>query len=654
MHVRLLRAPATVPWLRGARLRALLPLVLAAGLARAGVSQDAPPPSEGGLSLPGLPPAAAGAVEAAARSDAEKKKEEEEPGAVRGDTTSVSEVRVDDYGLVTIVAAHDDVVNVLQKLAVAARRNIVPSRAVSRPVTATIYKARLEDALEALLAPNGLGWIEKGEFLFVYTREELDAMSASERGIVSRVIQLDYIRAEDARDFAKPLLSEQGTIEASRDLETGGGGGGAPALLAGSSVSRTESIYTPEVDEYALRNAVVVHDYPENVDRVERFLLDLDTKPKQVLLEVTVVEAALSESNAYGIDFALMTGVDFTDFFNFPVGKVPIGIKTVLDSDTGNIVSPALPGNEGFVVSGAGNTGAGSATIRAGAVFGDDVGVFLRALDRVTNTTLLGNPKVLAVNRQVANVLVGTRIGYLETTVVENQVLQTVKFIDTGVALDIRPFILRDGRIRMEVSPKVSDVSFREIVGVSGLPQQIPDEDVQTVTTNILLPEGHTAVLGGLFREDTANSRSQTPWLGDLPLLGWLFRGRDDAVQRFEVMFLIRATVLDDETLAEQGRRGERYADRVRVGARLGLLPWSRERRTGRLNLAAMERLDAGDDRAALFLLRRSLWFDTEQPEVIRLLEKLGAGPRVWPSESLLERAIHRAHERRFGGGGAR
>ncbi len=602
--------------------------------------QDPQPPRTTTLKLPNL------AVEVQ-----EGEGEGGEAPAGAPTATSMSEVRVSEYDTVDIIAFNDDIANVLQKLAIQARRNIVPSKRINQRVSATIYDAPLPIALEALLKPNGLDYIEREDFIFVYTQAEMAAMG--ERLFSSRVIHLDYVRAEDAKDFASPLLSPEGKIEATRDLEADGGGSVA-GEAAGGIVARDEGVYTPDVDEFALANAVVVHDYTENVKRIEKFLLELDEKPAQVLIEVTVVEAALTEANAFGIDFAMMSGVDFSEFFNFPVGEVPIGIKTAVDAETGNLVSPNLPDGEAFGISNAGNAGEGPATFRAGGIIADQIGVFLRALDQVTDTTLLGNPKVLAVNRQVANVLVGAKVGYLETTVVENQVLQTVEFIDTGIALDIRPFILRDGRVRMEVMPKVSDVTFREVVGISGLVQQIPDEQIQTLTTNILLPQGHTAVLGGLFREDTVSMRSQVPVFGDIPLAGWAFRGQDETTEKFEVIFLIRATVMDDDAVIEDGLKGTEYAERVRVGTRIGLLPWSRERQTSKLNLKAQRLAEQGRLEAALWHLRRSLEMHPQQPEVFRLYEQLATGPHWWPTRSMLERFIHDEHEKTYGSTGNR
>ncbi len=550
-----------------------------------------------------------------------------------------SEVRVSSYGTVDIIAQNDDVTNVLQKLAVQARRNIVPSKGVSQRVSATIYGVPFLDALDGLLTPYGLVYRERDDFVFVYTAEEIQGIDDDSRPLLSRVIDLNYLRPDDAKEFAAPLLSPRGSIVPTRDLDSDAGGQ-AVGDQAGSSVDSEDAVYTPNTDEYAAHNAIIVHDVAAHLDAVEAFIRQVDVEPPQVLIETTIVSTTLSEDNAFGIDFALLTDVNFVDFFNFPVGATPIGLKTSLDAN-GNILTPTLPSNEGFAISSAGNAGGGPATFRAGGIIGDEVGVFLRALDQITDVSILANPKVLAVNRQRSKILVGTRVGYLETVVVENQVLQSVQFIDTGVALDIRPYILADGRIRLELGPKVSRVTFREVEGLGGITQQIPDEEIQTINTDVMLPDGYTAVIGGLFREDTRNVRSQVPLLGDIPYAGVPFRGEDEQIQQSEVIFLIKATVLkSDQTLIDQGIRGEGYTERVRVGSRLGLLPWSRERQSACLNLAAERNAAAGDYDRALWNIRRSLELHPIQPDALRIREQLVNGPAWWPSRSYLERTI--------------
>lgn len=521
----------------------------------------------------------------------------------------VAEVNVSEFMTVDIVAQNSYVTDILQKLAIQARKNIVPSAGTERLVTANIYGVSFDEALDGILRPNGLGFVEEGDFIFVYTQQELVTVR-EEGGLGTRpkLIELDYLRAQDAQTYATPMLSEQGRIEVTRDITASAGAG-----AGGAGEVNDISIYTPAENEFDIRNGIIVHDTQERIERIEAFLKDLDVRPKQVLLEATVIQTSLTEATAFGVDFALMGDESFVDFFQAPTGGQGIGLLP--DADNPN-VSVAPRTKTAFAVSDVGNVGLGSAGIRAGYV--GNVGAFLRALDQVTDVTLLSNPKVMTLNRQRAKVFVGDRISYVETVSVPNgPTSQNRQTIDVGVILDIRPFVLGDGRVRLELAPKISKVL------PSNINPEFPDESIQSVNTDILIPEGYTAVIGGLFREDTSRSRNQVPVLGDLPLIGPLFQGRDDELDQVEVIFLIKPTVIDDETLGAMGEQVLEYRDNVRVGTRMGLLPWSRERQSARLNLEAERLLVEGEAEEARWCLRRSLSLYPVQPGVVRAIEKL-------------------------------
>ena len=521
----------------------------------------------------------------------------------------VAEVNVSEFMTVDIVAQNSYVTDILQKLAIQARKNIVPSAGAERLVTANIYGVSFDEALDGILRPNSLGFVEEGDFIFVYTQQELVTVR-EEGGLGTRpkLIELDYLRAQDAQTYVTPMLSEQGRIEVTRDITASAGAG-----AGGAGEVNDISIYTPAENEFDIRNGIIVHDTQERIERIEAFLKDLDVRPKQVLLEATVIQTSLTEATAFGVDFALMGDESFVDFFQAPTGGQNIGLLP--DTENPN-VSVAPRTKTAFAVSDVGNVGLGSAGIRAGYV--GNVGAFLRALDQVTDVTLLSNPKVMTLNRQRAKVFVGDRISYVETVSVPNgPTSQNRQTIDVGVILDIRPFVLGDGRVRLELAPKISKVL------PSNINPQFPDESIQSVNTDILIPEGYTAVIGGLFREDTSRSRNQVPVLGDLPLIGPLFQGRDDELDQVEVIFLIKPTVIDDETLGAMGEQVLEYRDNVRVGTRMGLLPWSRERQSARLNLEAERLLVEGEAEEARWCLRRSLSLYPVQPGVVRAIEKL-------------------------------
>src|SRR5205085_320671 len=201
----------------------------------------------------------------------------------------------------------------------------------------------------------------------------------------------------------------------------------------------------------------------------------------------------------------------------------------------------------------------------------DNVSVFLSALEGVTDTTVLANPKVLAVNKQKGEVIVGRKDGYITTTVTQSASVQTVEFLDTGTKLIFRPYIADDGYIRMELHPEDSSG------GLTGA--NLPFKITTEMTSNIMVKDGHTIVIGGLFRESSDVAKSQTPFLGNLPIAGALFRNQRDRTSREEIIILPTPHVIkDDEVYGKLSEDELKRAEKMRVGTRRGMMPWGSER----------------------------------------------------------------------------
>jgi hypothetical protein len=262
-------------------------------------------------------------------------------------------------------------------------------------------------------------------------------------------------------------------------------------------------------------------------------------------------------------------------------------------------------------------------------------------LDEVSDTTVVSNPKILALNRQAARVLVGRKVGYLNTTSTDTATTQSVEFLDTGTQLYFRPFVSSDGIIRMELRPAVSEAAIRTASDVSGANITIPDEITNELVTNVLVRDGQTIVLGGLFRESTTVTRKQVPFLGDIPILGNAFRGHDDQTNRNEIIFLITPTIINDDALAEAGKRSVQYMDNVLSGAREGVLSWSRDRLTGSMNVEAEKLAREGKTKEALYKTDRSLYLNPNQPSMVALREKLTGEVNDQANRSFLERVLH-------------
>lgn len=528
-------------------------------------------------------------------------------------------VNVTDYDVVDLAVQDADLAQVLQMLSLQSRKNIITSKNVSATVTANLYDVTFHEALDAILNVNGFVWEEKGNFINIYTAEEWKERQDAERLMVTRIFELDYLSAEDALSVATQMLGENGTAAAQGAVEAGFE---ADAANGGA-------------DSHAYNVRLIVSAYPETLDALAATLDDLDTPPDQVIVEAAIIQTKMNESNAFGVDFSIVGDMNFADIIS-PLNPV----NALLGGGQGRGgFQPEDNKAQGFQ-STPGNT-SGPGTLKLGLV-SDDISVFLKVLDSVTDSVVLARPKVTALNRQRAQVLVGARIGYINTTATETASTQSVDFLDTGVQLIFRPFISKDGSIRLELRPSVSEASLRNVTDANGATVTIPDELTNELTTNVRVRDGQTLVLGGLFREATSISRRQVPVLGDVPIIGNAFRGQDDSVERSEIIFLITPTITHDQMLTEDGQEALAMGELARIGARSGLLGFSREKMTVAHNQKAMEARAAGDNDLALYHVRNSLRLNPHQAEVLAMQQQLTGDIEESYEKSLLERIMHR------------
>jgi len=476
----------------------------------------------------------------------------------QGTSASAPQVNVSDAGTVEIHVNEANLVEVLRMLSLQSQKNIIASKEVRGTVTANLYNVTIKEALDAILKSNGFGYREKGNFIYVYTSKELADIEKSERQTKTEVFHLHYSPASNVMSVIKPMLSNEGTIAftvaAGKGIESG-------AKEAGG-------------DSVASEDMLVVRDYPENLDRVRMALKDVDRRPQQILLEATIMSARLTEDNALGVDFNILGGVDMNNLvFSDTTAQLTGGGVKALPPPPG---APA--GTPDFIPTDGKPRSVGTGTsfttpIAGGLKVGfvsSEVSIFVAALETVANTSVLANPKILALNKQRGEVLVGREDGYLTTTVTDTTTVQTVEFLKTGTRLTFRPYIGDDGYVRLEVHPEDSDGHV-----VSGLPSKTTTE----VTSNVMVKDGHTIVIGGLFRESSTAARSQIPLLGDIPIVGALFRNRQDITTREEIIILLTPHIIkDDAAYSRASEEAQKDMEKLRVGVRRGMMFFGRER----------------------------------------------------------------------------
>lgn len=522
------------------------------------------------------------------------------------DADLAASVEMGTFGRIDLHIEDQSIVKVLQMLAIQSQRNILTSSAVAGNVSAALYNVDFHEALDAVLHTNGYGYIEEGNFIKVYTIAEIEEIEARNRRMVVEVVRVNYLSAADAARFLEPMLTPAiGTITVSEEK------------MAGFDTS----IASAGEKSWAHPDMLLIRDYPEVIAEMLVVLGKLDVKPPQIQIEATILEARLSEENAFGVDLTILADFGMDELTN------PLSF---FDDVTGGVVGPSGQG----LTTTPGNTVAGASTVQVG-ILNNDVAAFIRALDAVTDTTVLANPKLQTLNQQSAKLISGAKLGYISTTATETSATQSVEFLEVGTQLAVRPFICEDRYVRLEVRPEISEGEVRSVEQFV-----IPDETTSELIANVIVPSGKWVVLGGLFKEDTTVTRRQVPLVGNIPLLGNAFKGQDDIVQRSEVIFLIRPTIVRDRTLVFGGERAAEDIEMARLGARIGLLPWSRSKLTASHLSQAHRFLGAGDKHRAMLEINMALSVDPTTVEAHRLKKELTGCRPESPDRGLIRDAI--------------
>jgi len=497
-------------------------------------------------------------------------------------------------------------------------KNIVPSPNVDGVLAfRSLKNVTFEEAMDAILGEN-FKYEEDGKLIKVYTKDEYQKMKQDPARMEHKVFTLYYITAEEAAKLISPVLSGSANakIEKSTAAEKGitsvssgsSSGGGSSASSGGGG------------DTMALNDMLVVYDYPEYIEKVAEVIKSIDIRPKQVLVEATILSAVLTEDNKFGIDWNLMAGVGLTGMAGTQDYASPGGTVDIVDRGTGAI-SPiqqiaASGGTPGTPMETSGFATPQISGLRVGATSGD-LSVFITALESITDVTILANPKILAVNKQQGYVQIGKTLGYRGSTAISTGGVATqgeVQFLETGTVLTFRPYIGNDGYIRMDIDPKDSTAQLNV--------DKVPDETVTQVKTNVIVKDGETIVIGGLFRDVVTTIRSQVPILGDVPIVGGLFRGTNDRTERQEVIVLLTPHIIEEPSETEGAAR---VADisRKRIGAKEGLQWIDRSRLAEDRYAKAVSLYKQNDSVSAMKELNSALNLRPTYLEAIRLKERI-------------------------------
>jgi type IV pilus secretin PilQ/predicted competence protein len=493
-----------------------------------------------------------------------------QPGAAAKPPADDAEqqVVIDPNGLVTMHTNEVDLRKLLEILSRQSGANILVSPKVTGTITANFEGVTVDQVLKAVIKLANLVEKIEGTLHYIYTQGELDteAEITKREKIVTKVYKLNYVRSDEVLNMIRPFLSTDvgqkrvsvtpsyrfGISESATFVSgagsggsgggaSGGGGGGTSAGggAGGASGGATSGGYQPPTGGNSMTDGdlLIVQDYESNLKIIDQIVARIDTRPVQVLIEAVIVSVDLERTRQLGVNFALVD--------NLGTALGTIGSGTSLNSNVG--FNPTQLLTTAGQIAGSTTDPTGFASATNGAKFGfvaNNVTGFIQALETIGSTKILASPRILVLNKQRAEIQLGSRLGFQTLSQNYTSTIQQVQFLNTGTLLRIRPFISDDGIIRMEIHPERSSGS---------VVNNIPNQQTAELTTNVMVPDGATLVIGGLMEDEDDYSLQGLPGLSRIPALGYLFGFRQKSEGRRELVVLLTPHVWSPDQAMAHG-----------------------------------------------------------------------------------------------------
>ena len=391
---------------------------------------------------------------------------------------------------------------------------------------------------------------------------QLDTMP-SKRLSGLRVFRLKYASAAHIAEMLRGLLTNQSinstgavsTLESASLNDTGTGstaslGTSANTNANASASSSVSSVLNAENGGVAnnqkpfsiiadsTQNAVIVNAPPELMIEIEEAVNQLDTRRAQVLIQAAIVEVSGDDAKQLGVQWALgnaNSGYGVVNFNNVGASATSLA-AAALSGSTAGISSAA-----GTIAGALLGIGQSSKDSNGNTRF---YGAILQALDSSTSANLLSMPSILTLDNEKASILVGQNVpvvtgSYTTSGNSSTNPFQTIDRQDVGINLNVIPHIGENGTVRLEVSQEVSSV----VGGTAGSSNGLVTNK-SLINTTILADDQQTIALGGLMRDNTTNGAQKVPGLGDVPLIGRLFRSDNSKTDKSNLIIFLQPTIL--------------------------------------------------------------------------------------------------------------
>jgi type IV pilus assembly protein PilQ len=418
---------------------------------------------------------------------------------------------------------------VLQLLAETSGRNIVVSDTVQGNVTLRLRNVPWDQALDIVMTTKGLDMRQNGNVIIVAPAEEIAARETAD------------LEARNAISELEPMYSEflQVNYAKASDLAAliGAEGGGNRLLSERGSIA---------VDERT--NTLLVQDTADRLEDIRRMVRTLDVPIKQVLIESRIVVV----NDDFSRDLGVRLGVTaFNESGTNEGGQVISGtgpgtdtmVGSMVDNlaNTGQVTPVALPVlTDRYNVNVPITEAAGRFSL---AVLERDflVDLELTALEAEGRGEIVSTPRVITANQKEARIEQGVEIPYQQSA---SSGATTVQFKKAVLSLTVTPQITPDNNIIMDL--RVHKDNVGDVISTGGIGGTVPSIDTRAVETQVLVEDGQTVVLGGIYETERRETISKVPFLGDIPAVGVLFRSKQLQNDKSELLIFVTPRILEE------------------------------------------------------------------------------------------------------------
>lgn len=387
-----------------------------------------------------------------------------------------------------------DIHDVLQLIADVSKINIITSDDVAGSVTMKLRNVQWDKALDVILKTKSLGKEVLGNIIRVAPQETLDKEYQSRIDIQLkkedniplgvRLIPVNYARAEELVEQVKGLLSKRGKVTV--DIRT---------------------------------NVLIVNDVFQKLDESELLVRNLDAQTPQVLIEGRIVEASSNFSTEQGINW----GGDYTS-----------------DAAHGNQSGLTFPSSTKgeYLINLPTTSTMGSLAFNLGSINDSlNLNFKLSAAEAEGQLKIISSPRISTLDNKEATIETGSKIPILT---LNEQGVPTTKLIDAQIKLIVKPHVTADGSIilKMELKKEEPDFSRRNSLGD-------PTIISKSATTELLIKDGQTAVIGGMYTKKISDETKSVPFFGKIPILGWFFKSTSHGDERSELLIFITPRIIN-------------------------------------------------------------------------------------------------------------